>query len=92
MTSSQFDCKSTPSVIASSMMCVITGLFLQQELNSLRTLHASLLALKEMVKAVNKVCSQCVVCVMHDKMTVGDAPKTLRGLAWYPARRGYQGS
>ena len=65
------------------MTCVITSLFLQQELHSLRTLHASLLALKEMVKAVNKVCSQCVVCVMQDKMTVGDATKTLRGLkAW----------
>lgn len=50
-------------------MCVITSLFLQQELNSLRTLHASLLALKEMVKAVNKVCSSD----MQDKMTTSDA-------------------
>ena len=51
------------------LMCVITSLFLQQELNSLRTLHASLLALKEMVKAVNKVCSSD----MQDKMTTSDA-------------------
>lgn len=56
LTSSQFDYESTPSVII-ILLCVITSLFLQQELNSLRTLHASLLALKEMVKAVNKVCS-----------------------------------
>jgi len=38
-----------------------------QELSSLRTLHASLLALKEMVKAVNKVC----VSPNHQQGVVG---------------------